>query len=740
MLEALAGLTYTHRKAILVMAIVWFGVAVSILVSGVGRLSAGSIRGLEADYAGQRVNDVVGYDPDTTFVAIFESPSLAPRSPSFRRAMEAALAPLEHDPRVALVTTPFNAPAIRAQSMTNTPARSAYAYVSLRGDFSEAAHAYAGVRAQIHSDTLAASCTGRLPFTHDLDRVLEHDLLRAEAISLPICVLLLGLVFGSAVAALLPVCVGALAVVSGLAAVFVVSRFVELAQFTTNICSLIGLGVAIDYSLFIVSRYREELRAGHDLRGALRLAMIRAGRVVLFSGLAVTIGLSGLLVFTHSYLMAMGLGGAIVVCFAVIFALTFLPALLAVIGAGIHAGRLPFGEMKADGAGWRRLAHWVMRRPIAILVPALAILLSMGVPFLRLRMAASDVRVLPATTEARRGYDLFRDRFPDAAATHVLVAVVFPSSPALDPARIDALYDFVTAASDLPHVSKVESIVDPSQRVPRNEWPALLLSPPPELARMIEEGKHLSVGPNTVLVDVTTDRPSESDDARAIVRGIRDRRRVGDGTAYVGGQTAIDVDTTQYILAGSPHALGFVVVVTYLILFIMLGSVLLPVKAVAMNLLSITGSFGALVWIFQDGHVIVKDGHPIEPTLPVLLFCALFGLSMDYEVLLLTRMKEAFEESGDNQQAVAEGLAKSAGLITSAAAIMVVVFSAFAFAQIVPIQAVGFGMALAVLLDATLVRVVVVPATMRLLGHWNWWAPASLERIARAARPHAPHE
>jgi RND superfamily putative drug exporter len=429
--------------------------------------------------------------------------------------------------------------------------------------------------------------------------------------------------------------------------------------------------------------------------------------------------------------MAMGLGGAIVVGFAVLFALTFLPALLAVLGPRIHAGRLPFAPLRGEGRGWRRVAVQVMRRPLAVLAPSLAVLVLMGAPFLRLRMAASDVRILPMSTEARRGYELFRERFPDAAATHILVPVVFPSAPALTPERIDAIYDFVRDVAALPDVSKVESIVDPAQPVDRSAWPTLLLSPPPQFAPMVEEAKQLSVGPSTVLVDVATERATESIEARAIVRAIRDRRRVGDGTAYVAGQTAIDVDTTRYILDGSPRVLAFVVVVTYAILFLLLRSVLLPLKAVAMNFLSIAGSFGALVWIFQEGHLLIRDPRPIEPTLPVLLFCTLFGLSMDYEVLLLTRMKEAFDQTGDNQHAVAEGLAKSAGLITSAAAIMVAVFSAFALAQIVPIQAVGLGMALAVLLDATIVRVLVVPATMRLLGQWNWWAPSVLTRFAR---------
>jgi RND superfamily putative drug exporter len=574
---------------------------------------------------------------------------------------------------------------------------------------------------------------------HDLDDILEHDLLRAEALSLPLCVLLLTAVFGTVVAALLPVCVGGLAVISGLAVVVVLSRFVDLAQYTLNVCSLVGLGVAIDYSLFIVSRYREELSAGLGYPEALQRALGTAGRVVLFSGFAVTIGLSGLLFYSRSYLMAMGLGGAIVVGFAVIFALTFLPALLAVLGPRIHAGRVPIAIFRPNASIWHRTARWVMRRPIAVLVPTLGCMLLMGVPFLRLRMAASDVRVLPLDSEARAGFELLRRHFPDASSNHITVAVEFPSAPALDVERIEALYDFTARARDLPNVIRAQGIVDPSRFLPREAWPGLLLSPPPEFAATVEQAKRLSVGDHTVLVDVTSDAAPESREARAIVRALRQDRRVADGTALVTGQTAADVDATEYIVERAPRIIAMVVGVTYVVLFFLLGSVLLPIKAVAVNLLSIAGSFGALVWIFQEGHLFVHTPRPVEPSLPVLLFCILFGLSMDYEVLMLTRMKEAYDRSGDNRDAVANGLEMSAGLITSAAAIMVTVFAAFAFARVAIIQAVGFGMALAVALDATIVRILVVPATMRLLGRWNWWAPPLLARLARVAGARRGH-
>ena len=732
MLDRLGRLALRHPRSILVLAGLWFALSVFLLSSGIGRLSTGAIGGLEADRAGELIDGILGRAPDTTFTAIFTSPTLEPGDTRFRDAVQRALEPLRRDPRVTSIVTPYDAGPLRAASMTNGDAHAAYVLVSLAGDFSQAGHAYPALRRELESDVLSIACTGRLPFTRDLDDTLEHDLLRAELISLPICLLLLCTVFGGVVAAALPVCVGALAVVSGIAAVIVLSRFVDLAEYTVNICSLIGLGVAIDYSLFVVTRYREELDAGRGYEDALRQAMVQAGRVVLFSGFAVIVGLTGLLFFSHSYLMGLGIGGAIVVAFAILFALTFLPALVTVLGPHIHAGRLPLMLVHTDTQLWHRMALWVMRRPLAVLTPALCLLVFMGSPFLRLRMAASDVRILPGHTEARRGYELLRADFPDVAANHILAVVDFPSAPALNAARIEALYDFARHAADLPHVGSVRSIVDPSRGIAREAWPDLLLSPPAALAPLVQQARELTVGRTAVLVDVTTDEPPESGEAREIVRAIRAAPRVADATAIVGGQTAADVDTTQYIRSRSPVVIAFVVVVTYVVLFLLLGSVLLPFKAVVMNFISIAGSFGALVWIFQEGHGFVHTPRPVEPSLPVLLFCALFGLSMDYEVLMLTRMKEAFDRTGDNRVAVATGLEKSAALITSAASIMVAVFAAFSFAQIVVMQAVGFGMALAVALDATIVRVLVVPATMRLLGRLNWWAPPFLSRVARS--------
>ena len=299
-----------------------------------------------------------------------------------------------------------------APSMVNGDAKSAIAMVSLKGDFKEALARYPAVRAHLQSPELAITCTGQLPFMDNFDRVLEHDLVRAEIVSLPLALLVLLLVFRTVVAAALPVGVGALAVVGGIAVVLGLSHVIDIAEYTINVCSLIGLGVAIDYSLFTVSRYREELAAGHDYPEALARALERAGRVVCFSGLAVGTGLVGLLFFGGSFLWAMGVGGAIVVALAVVFALTFLPALLAVLGPRIHAGRLPISRFGPGEGFWHRAASWVMRRPVAILVPTLAVLVVMGAPFLRLELMAADVRVLGADVEARQGYELLKRDFP----------------------------------------------------------------------------------------------------------------------------------------------------------------------------------------------------------------------------------------------------------------------------------------------------------------------------------------
>jgi RND superfamily putative drug exporter len=330
----------------------------------------------------------------------------------------------------------------------------------------------------------------------------------------------------------------------------------------------------------------------------------------------------------------------------------------------------------------------------------------------------------------RQGADLLRHAFPDRNQTTIEVVVSFPDSP-LAPERISALYDLSRRLAAIPGVIRVDSIVNLDPRLSRadyqRQYARLDLAPPAARSAVSQ-----SVGKHIVQLNVLTVQPAQGDGARNIVKAIRSDRAVGDGSLTVTGQTAFDLDIVDFILARTPVAIGFIVVVTCVVLFLLLGSVLLPLKAVVMNFLSLSASFGALVFIFQDGHfanLLNFTPDSVDPSVPVILFCIVFGLSMDYEVLLMSRMKEEFDRTGDNRLAVAAGLERSGRLITGAAAIMFVVFLGFGLADVLLIKAIGLGMAIAVLIDATMVRALIVPATMRLLGNLNWWAPAPLARV-----------
>jgi RND superfamily putative drug exporter len=507
----------------------------------------------------------------------------------------------------------------------------------------------------------------------------------------------------------------------------------NVSVYAQNVVTLIGLGVAIDYSLFVTSRFREELRRSGDTRDALGIAMATSGRAVTFSGITVAIGLSGMLFYEGTFLPSMGLSGAVVVASAVLYGLTFLPALLALLGTRLEAGKIPFLQPDESGRGfWHTIATAVMGRPLLVLIPTVAVILLAGSPFLHLRLASSDVSTLPQHEESRAAYDKL---VSDFGQNHVQAVVYYPGGDPLSRDRVPQLADVAARIAKLDHVVKVNSAVSLDPRplgVP--DLATLYSVPRTQLPAQLQALLRQTVGQHIVLLDVESSAGLHSDEARELVRQIRALAPPPGSEKLVTGFTAIDLDTVNFIVSTTPGAVAFVMLATIVVLFLLLGSVVLPLKAVVMNLLSISASFGALVWVFQDGHfanILGFEPAPIDPSTPVIMFCIVFGLSMDYEVLLLSRIQEEYRRTGDNTHSVAEGLEKSGRLITGAAAIMVGVFAAFGLAEILLIKAIGLGMALAVAIDATLVRALVVPATMRLLGRWNWWAPRRLARLYR---------
>lgn len=582
------------------------------------------------------------------------------------------------------------------------------------------------------------SVGGGAVFYQDIQTVSENDLRRAETLAFPFALIALLFVFRSVIAAILPALVGGCAVVVALALIFALGHVTPLSIFVLNITTLFGLGLGVDYSLFIVSRFREEIARGRSIEEAVAVTMATAGRAVTFSGLTVSIGLFGLTFFRINMLHSVGLGGMLVVLLAVLAALTLLPAMLAIIGLRVNAlpVRLPrlrrraevieHGAIDPHHGFWYRLSQFVMRYPVRVLLPVLLLLIGFGLPFLGVRFSAPDASILPKSVPSRAAYDLLQTRFNNSDTTPVLLAVQTTGS-ALTDVNIQNLYAYVRRIQADPRVERVDSIVSADPRFNLDQYRLLYTNPQLIADPYIGALLKTTVAGNTVMVQVISKYSMLDARSEGLVQTIRNTQPGHGITVLVDGGTAANIDYVDSLYSDFPIALLVISLTTFFLLFFLFRSIVLPLKAILMNILSILASYGALVLIFQDGFLHQLLGFTplgfVEASSPILLFCTLFGLSMDYEVFLLSRVQEAFWQTGDNRRAVALGLQHSGGIITSAAVIVIVVASCFATADMILVKALGLGMALAVFLDASLVRGLLVPATMRLLGDWNWWLP-----------------
>ena len=732
---------YRYRWATLIVSAVLLGLSIAGVrtggtLAGNGGFGADLAAGQAAKLIAREIQPEQAQAPvGSSMELIYTSDTLSATDPAFETAVEQSLAPILGDERVVGVDTPYSVLSIAKSSYISKDSHKALVIVHFKDPSLKAQGYVDHVIAEIHPAPLSVLATGQVPLNLAFNNTLEQDLQRAEKVALPITLLLLVVIFASLVAAILPIGVGVLAIVGGVGATLFLARFTDVSQYAINIVTLIGLGVAIDYSLFIVNRFRDELANGASREDAVARSMSTAGRAITFSGVTVAVGLSAMLFFQGTFLASMGAAGAIVVALAVVYGLTFLPALLSVMGPKVDRLRLPFlGGRKPAGTGaWHSMALWVMRRPWVVLVPALALLLLAGTPFLQLRLANGDVDVLPPANEARQGFDTLVSDFPGQDQTTIDAAVYYPDASPLTSSHIGDIYDLTRRLAALPNVLRVESFVNVDPSLTRADYQRLYSGPTTQLPSGLQQALALGSGKHLVLISVVTNKQGTSDEARSLVKAVR-AESVQDGQVLATGPTAFDLDIVNYILQRTPIAVGSVILVTYVILFLLTGSVVLPLKAVVTNLFSISASFGAMVWIFQQGHLSHLLGftpQSIDPSVPVILFSIVFGMSMDYEVLLISRIQEEYQRTGDNQAAVAMGLEKSGRLITGAAAIMVAVFLAFALADVVIIKAIGVGLAIAIAVDATIVRILVVPSVMRILGRANWWAPRPLAMLHR---------
>ena len=677
---------------------------------------------------------------------VFSSDTLEVSDPAYADEMEDAVAPLREIPEVSRIVTFYSLPnEALGETMVASDGRTTYAFVELEASIDESTTLVEPIRDALADTELDVWVTGGIAAYADLTKYSEADLRRAELITIPLLAVALLIVFGGVVAAGLPVAMGLLSVAITLALMFLMAQVADMSILTLNIASFLGLGMAVDYSLLMVTRFREEIgNAAADMGQAAAVAqavsttMQTSGKAIAFSAGTSVIALSGLLFFDYMMLRSLGIGGITVIAFSMLIALTLLPALFAVLGRRVDSLSLWRRRRETDEGGfWFVLSRWVMRHPFAVIVPVVAVLLLLGAPFLSVKLGASGVTMLPESAESRQGDEIVAERFGPSELAHIVLVETSPAST-LSPENVAANLAFIARMNADPRVERVESVFGPDPAATAARMAALMASGDSmdngasllsgsERAAL---GSMLSADLRTQVVRVVPAHPPASDETKALLADIRAAHPGtlgGDITVRATGITADLEDTIERMYGDFPWVIVYVMIVTYLALFFLLRSALLPLKAVILNALSILAGFGALVFIFQWGNLQnllgFTTGGFTEATAPILIFSVVFGLSMDYEVFLLSRVKEDYEKTGDNARAVSVGMQRSGRVITSAAAILILVSLGFATGDLLLVKAVAVGMAIAVLIDATIVRALLVPALMRVMAGANWWAP-----------------
>ncbi|MEV4513909.1 MMPL family transporter [Dactylosporangium sp. NPDC049525] len=676
-------------------AVLAAGIALAVLGAlwGTGVLGTLSSNGFddpgsESVRARERIVAEIGRQ-DADVVALYTSADLTVDDPRFQGAVQDALARVRQRAEVARVVSFYDT---GSPALVSADRHATYAAITMRTADND--EDFKAIRPDLRATGagIDTEVGGHTAIFADVSDQVGKDIGHAELLSMPILLVLLILVFRSVVAAMMPLLVGGLAILGAFIVTRLLASVTEVSVFALNIITLMGLGMAVDYALFVVSRFREELAAGHAVPQAIARTLATAGRTVLVSGLTVAFALSSLLLFPQAFLRSMGLGGMAAVLVGMLVALTVLPAVLAILGTRINALRVPLPQRDRSTTGgvWARIAHAVMRRPVPVIVAVVAVLGILASPFLRAEFGAADERVLPAGTSSRVVSERLDAEFPGGGEGTLTVLVSGADRAAADAFAGDVgRLDGVTRAT-VTATKGASSVISVGYAGPLNR-------------RLVVDVRALPAPP---------------------------------GAQVLVGGAAAEVEDRLHSLGGRLPYMALVAAAgTMLLLFLAFGSLVLPIKAVLMNLVSIGASFGAIVWIFQDGHLSDVLGFTatgdLEASQLVLILAVLFGLSTDYEVFLLSRVREEWDRTGDNTAAVATGLQRTGAIITSAALLLIVVVGGFATGGISFIKMIGVGMIIALVVDATIVRALLVPATMRLLGRANWWLPAPLLRVYR---------
>ena len=749
----LGEFTYDYRKSVLVIGMLSCIMMSSLVLMGPNWAESWGEGDLESIEAGDLLEDAFfGEEEDVQgFTYLVQHDSLNDSSQEWRDEVIAALEPFAELDDVEIQYS-WDQTGDEREEFVKQEDDGFWAKnrVIINLDRKEAKALYAEHYESVEIDSDFDSWrTGQIAIDVTFDTRIQDDLIKAELVSGPLTLIILGIVFGTLIAALLPLGIAILTVLSAMGITIWLSNTTDVTQYALNIITLIGIGVSVDYSLFMVNRFREELNRGRDIRTSTAMTVATAGKAVFFSGVTVAIGLMGMLFFENTGLPSLGIGGTLSVSVAMIFSIVVLPAVLAMLGHRLFKFKIPFAfsTENDDGEGiWSKIATTVMDRPWAVLIPTLIILLGAGLPFLQADFSIASRDALPPDDETRVGFEHMDEKWPEGAVNSATIVVDFDGEDPLSEQNIRAMHKWMTAQLEDDRVNETfgyamaypgdwndnSSDINETMAVEYWQTPTSNFSAKDAATREYIRGEFLS--DNVTYVVFSLNGPITGADSRNFVDDVRDERSklmdelvVGDeGKLMVAGFAAYSVDVLDAIVENLPIAIAFIFTSTIILIYIQVRSVIIPIKAIVMNILSISASFGMLVFVFQWGNgaeLLNFTPQPIEATNPVIMFCIVFGLSMDYEVLMLSRIHEEWEVTGDNTQAVANGLQKTGRLITGAAAIMVVVFLAFGLSSVVILKQIGLGLALAILLDATIVRALVVPSTMRLMGKWNWWSP-----------------
>ncbi len=688
-----------------------------------------------SELALKQLRDRLGKDETPVIVLFRAKPGLAANvdDPAFRDAVETALARISQNPDVSGVQSYYGSADTRLRSARGDMT---YALIKLKLAADEGMGAYQRLRAELHSERVGIELGGELATYVDVREQLAKDIWNAEIVSFILLAVLLVWVFGSAVAAALPLVIGGVTIVLSAALLKFFTLFTDVSVYSANVVSMLGLGLAIDYGLFIVSRYREELERGGSPELILYATLSTAGRTVAYSGLTVAASLFCLLLMPQRFFQNMGLAGGISVGAAMLTSVLLLPALLALLGPRVNRLALPVlakrNARSVDSGGWYRFSQFVMRHAVLVLIGSFLLLGAMGLPVLHMEVGPSDSKSLPTSAESRRVQETL-DRDFSHAELSPLVLTVRATGPANTAASLAGLHALTQRIEALPGVIRVAGLVSLTEPGAGSLTLAdyQLMYEFPDQFPVAQLGLLEYAKGSDSLIFVYYKPVPTSPEARALVLQIRAiALPQGLQEVQVGGFPAFHLDYVESLRTWVPWVILAIVCVIFVLLFLMLGSVLLPVKAVLTNLFSLSATFGILVWIFQDGNLagllnFTPQGS-MDGTILVLIFASAFGLSIDYEVFLLSRVKEMCVANRDNMSAVAAGIQKSGPIITSAALLIGIVLGTFAMGEVVFMKAMGLGLLLSVIVDATLVRMLLVPASLRLLGRLNWWAPKPL--------------